>query len=84
MFLRSFPGILGVIMRARLIKYTSLNSPKVYVGIDWDFKYHGNIKFDKNIVIGNKSFFSAFLGKIVLSSVVSFNSNVPINSSNVG
>lgn len=84
LFLRSFPGILGAFLRSRLIKYTSTNSPKVYVGIDCDFEYYENIIFHNNIAIGHKSFFNAFMGKIILNSGVSFNTNVHINAANGG
>ena len=84
MFLRSFPGILGSFLRSRLIKFTSVTSPKVYIGIDCDFEYYENITFNNNIAIGHKSFFNAFNGKIVLNSGVSFNTNVHINAANGG
>lgn len=84
LFLRSFPGILGSFLRTRLIKYTSVNSPKVYIGIDCDFEYYENMIFHNNIAIGHKSFFNAFLGKIVLNSGASFNTNVQVNAANGG
>jgi bifunctional N-acetylglucosamine-1-phosphate-uridyltransferase/glucosamine-1-phosphate-acetyltransferase GlmU-like protein len=84
MFFRSFPGILGSLLRSRLIKFTSSTSPKVFIGIDCDFEYFENIEFHNNIAIGHKSFFNAFGGKIVLNSGVSFNTNVHINAANGG
>lgn len=84
LFLRSFPGIIGSFLRARLIKYTSFNSPKVFIGIDCDIEYYENIIFNDNVSVGHKSFFNAFLGKIVLDSGVAFNTNVHINAANGG
>lgn len=82
LFIFSFiPGILGFKLRGVLYKLYFKSRNYVNISQNCKFISHKSIFFGKNVVIGERAFFTADGGEITVGSNTSFNVNSHINAS---